>query len=95
MPYSLLLAARLKSAGWKVKIHDNEWNEEPHVTIRRRLDAWRFSLRTGLFLDSRPPSREVPAELIQQIREHLQELQDAWDLLYPENPISSAGGNDE
>ena len=51
MPFNLPLAKGLKKAGWKVKIHDFERLEDPHVTIYCKLRKWRLSLRTGDFLD--------------------------------------------
>jgi len=51
MPYILLLLKALKQAGWKVKIHDSERLEPPHVTIYQKMRKWRLSLRDGKFLD--------------------------------------------
>ncbi len=51
MPYVLQLSKVLQQAGWKVKIHDFERLEPPHVTIYRKRRKWRLSLRDGTFLD--------------------------------------------
>jgi hypothetical protein len=36
-----------------------------------------------------PDPSAVPAEIVTIIEARLQELRDAWDAIYPENPISS------
>ena len=47
MPYVLALVQALLQAGWKVKIHDFERLEPPHVTIYCKRRKWRLSLRDG------------------------------------------------
>lgn len=47
MPFILELLLTLKQAGWKVKIHDSERLEPPHVTIYQKMQKWRLSLRSG------------------------------------------------
>ena len=37
MPFNLELPEALKQAGWKVKIHDSERLEPPHVTVYRKM----------------------------------------------------------
>jgi hypothetical protein len=89
MPYTLPLTAALRKARWKVKIRDKETREPPHVTIIRGADAWRIDLRTGSFMDARPNPADVPAELMEIIKnpETWQELRAKWDEMYPSNPV--------
>jgi hypothetical protein len=91
--FNLRLPEPLRKARWKVKIRDKEVREPPHVTIIRGRKAWRIDLRTGTFMDISPDPSEVPSELIQRIagRETWQRLRDAWDRMYPTNPVA---GND-
>lgn len=51
MPFVLQLNTALKQAGWKVKIHDYERLEPPHITVYQKMKKWRLSLRNGEFLD--------------------------------------------
>ena len=51
MAFNLPLPRQLAKAGWKVKIRDKERLEEPHFTIIKSTDCWRFGLRTKTFLD--------------------------------------------
>jgi hypothetical protein len=51
MPFILTLTRNLAKAGWKVKIHDNERLEEPHITIYKKMKKWRLGLRDKSFLD--------------------------------------------
>lgn len=87
MPYELDIDDDLASQGWKVKIRDKERCEEPHVTIIRRTSTWRLGLRDLQFLDSDPPAREVPRELMDEIESRLADLRREWDSRYPDNPI--------
>lgn len=87
MPYQLDLTPALQRQRWKVKIRECERLEPPHVTIIRRLQTWRIDLRNGSFMDREPAPRDVPGELVQHIRDHLEELRAAWDEMYPENPV--------
>ncbi len=87
MPFDLDLSATLRTQGWRVKIQERERLEPPHVTIRRRMKTWRMDLRSGRFLDRQPPVREVPAALVEHIHARLAELRDAWDRMYPDNPV--------
>lgn len=87
MPYDLPLPANL-SGLWKVKIQDREaLYEEPHVTIWRRGQRWRYSLRRKCFLDPRPDPGDVPAALLQLIALHHEELCRQWDVRFPSNPV--------
>lgn len=91
MPYTLALPDAWKERGWKVKIREDERNEEPHVTIICKTRFWRLSLRTGEFLDRSPPPRDVPGELVGWIRSENETLRTNWDAMYPENPVFSEG----
>lgn len=90
MAYTLPLTAELKKKRWKAKIRDKETREPPHVTIIRGTDAWRIDLRTGAFMDDSPDPAEVPSDLIElvKIEETWRQLCDAWDQMYPNNPVS-------
>ena len=61
--------------------------EPPHVTLLHKCRAWRIGLRDLRFLDDSPPSKEVPSEVIDSVAENLQVLREAWDRMYPENPV--------
>ncbi len=83
------LDTKLKSEGWRVKIRDKERNETPHASVLNKLLVWRWSLRTGSFLDTEPPPRDVPDDLIVELKAHQDELIRAWDTIYPCNPVRS------
>lgn len=69
---------------WKVKIRGLERLEEPHVTIVGPGNlTYRLGLRTWAFLDDRPPSRDVPKELITAILAHEREWKQHWNEMYP------------
>jgi hypothetical protein len=91
MPHELSLPKKLKARGWKVKIRERERVEEPHVTIRREPeDEWRLGLRDKELLV--PPGgnlKDVDPEVLAIIEENWDQLQEAWDAKYPENPVSS------
>ena len=95
MPFSLDLPEPWPSRGWKVKIRDRERLELPHVTILQKTRAWRFGLRSGIFLDAAPDPKEVPEEVVDEIRASLIRLREQWDGMFPENPISSEDPDDE
>lgn len=96
MAYTFPRPAVLKKACWKVKIRDKEICEPPHVTIIRRTNAWRITLRTGNFLDDSPDPSEVPQELLELITAdaNWQRLCDEWDRMYPNNPVSGEESED-
>jgi len=94
VPFELSLPAAMSNGGWKVKIRDKERNEPPHVTIISGTRAWRWGLREQNWLDKEPPGREVPADVVAFVKANLAELISAWDSKYPENPVTSVGGND-
>lgn len=89
MPYSFDLPRRWKSQGWKAKIRGRERLEPPHVTVMFKTTAWRIGLRDFLFLDVSPDPSAVPAEIVA----HLQScsvrcaMAQAWDAMYPHNPV--------
>ena len=77
--------------GWKVKIREKERVEPPHVTVMHKADEWRLGLRDKRLLV--PPGgrvKDIDAAVMQIIEERWEQLQEAWDEKYPENPISSA-----
>ena len=89
MAYELGLPPRLKAEGWRVKIRDKERVEPPHVSVLHKTRVWRWSLRRQVFLDREPPLRDVPPDLVAYLESHWQELANAWDQMYPHNPVSS------
>lgn len=89
MAFSLPLPDPLPARGWKVKIRNLERNEPPHVTILHKTRAWRFDLRSLRFLDKEPDPRDVPDEVVAEIKQEVERLRREWDAMYPENPIES------
>ena len=68
MPYDMRLPKRLRKL-WRVKIQDREaLYEEPHVTIWRKDQKWRYSLRRRIFLDPQPDPALVPGEILETDR---------------------------
>jgi 2'-5' RNA ligase len=88
--FNLPLPESLRKARWKVKIRDKETREHPHVTILRGTKAWRINLRTGQFMDDDPNPAEVPRQLVELIQQKAtwQRLQQEWDRMYANNPVS-------
>lgn len=95
MPFTLNLPEPWPSRGWKVKIRDRERLEPPHVTILHKTRTWRFGLRSERFLDKEPDPKDVPKEVMDEIRSNLTRLRQEWDRMFPENPISSGKPDDE
>lgn len=93
MGYDLSLSKILKKEGWKVKIRNDERLEEPHVTIIRKCDVWRLSLRTDKFLEAGQGWQQIDKGVRAAIEAKWETLQQEWDAFYPHNPISSE--NDE
>lgn len=89
MAYELRLDDGIRRAGWKVKIRDRERLEPPHVTILCKRRAWRLCLRTKVFLDQGDSWRQIDDEVRRVIEEQWHSLCEAWDELYPENPVPS------
>jgi hypothetical protein len=87
----LSLPTQLKRARWKVKIQDKETREPPHVSILRGTDKWRLNLRTGQMMDTSPDPAEIPDELLQILRTatNWRWAIDAWDEMYPDNPVAT------
>ncbi len=70
-----------------MKIRDKEIAEPPHVTVLKGSDAWRYDLRARRFMDRHPPPRLVPRSLVREIEERGDEIAEAWDEMYPDNPV--------
>ena len=91
MPFDVPLPRKLKAEGWKVKIREKERVEPPHVTVMHKADEWRLGLRDRRLLV--PPGgwiKDIDPAVMQIIEEHWEQLIEAWDKKYPENPVSSA-----
>ena len=86
MPFELELPPPLRVL-WKVKIREDERLEPPHVTILRRRRAWRLDLRTGSFLDLGDAWRQIDPGVRAAIENGWELLREAWDRMYPTNPI--------
>ena len=94
MPYDLQLSQALKQAGWKVKIHDAERLEPPHVTIYRKFDdKWRLSLRDGNFMDKGHKWSQIDDGVRQAIEDNWDTLIAEWDAIHPDNSVH--GDDDE
>jgi len=90
MPYQLKLLKRLKTERWKVRIHDAEGPEEPHVTIYRKARKWRLSLRTGKFLDPGDSWNQIDKGVRSTIEKKWKQLCKEWDNRFKHfNPIKS------
>lgn len=57
--------------------------------------SWRLGLRDGEFLDRDPPPDAVPAELVDHVRRRIATYADAWDRMYPENPVPATESEGE
>jgi len=89
MPFSLPLPDSFRHQGWKVKIREKERVEEPHATVIRGKQVWRYGLRSGAFLDAEPDPRLVPQQVVEAILGAMDVLRGQWDEAYPENPVES------
>jgi hypothetical protein len=94
MAFNLRLPALLAKMCWKVKIRDKERVEDPHITIIRGTSVWRVSLRDGRFMDG-GSWKDMPDGLQRAVEDHWQQLCDAWDRMYPHNPIQGDEGDDD
>jgi len=97
MPFVLRLLLALKQAGWKVKIHDSERLEPPHVTIYRKMQKWRLSLRDGTFLDKGDKWGQIDEAVKDAIQDpkNWRLLQEEWNTIHEDNPVDhEADGND-
>lgn len=88
MPYELPLPPSARAQGWKVKIRDKERLEPPHATVLRRMDVWRWNLRTRAFMDVDPHPREVSDDVLETVMDNYATLCSEWDKMYPENPVN-------
>ena len=95
VPFTLNLPEPWVSRGWKAKIRDRERLEPPHVTILHRTRAWRLDLRSEKFLDKEPDPKEVPKEVVGEVRSNLTRLRQEWDSMFPENRVFSQEPDDE
>lgn len=90
MPYNMRLSKKLRTL-WKVKIQDRETlYEEPHVTIWRKDEKWRYGLRTRCFLDPKPDPAEVPNEIVELIEAQYKKLCQEWNARFPQNPVTES-----
>lgn len=87
MPFVLQLNTALKQAGWKVKIHDYERLEPPHITVYQKMRKWRLSLRNGEFLDIGDKWSQIDDDVCTAILDKWDELITEWDRIHPENPV--------
>ena len=94
MVYSLEMPKPLQDKGWKVKIRNWERTETPHVTILRRTEGWRYSIREPGFMDSHPDPSRVPDDVVNHITKSLALLRKHWDKKHPDNPIESGAGEE-
>ncbi|WP_299375192.1 hypothetical protein, partial [uncultured Kiloniella sp.] len=72
---------------WKLKIHDKEEREPPHVTIYGGGDKWRWALREKRFMDKRPPHHGVHKDILDEIKERWVEISYEWNLIHADNPV--------
>ncbi|QDT95280.1 hypothetical protein [Gimesia aquarii] len=89
MPYVLLLLQALKQAGWKVKIHDSERLEPPHVTIYQKRRKWRLALRDGTFLDKGDKWSQIDDAVKDTIqdKDNWKLLKTEWNNIHGDNPV--------
>jgi hypothetical protein len=91
MPFDVPLPRKLRAQGWKVKIREKERVEPPHVTVMHKADDWRLGLRDKQLLV--PPGgriKDLDPAVIRAIEDQWEQLIEAWDARYPENPVSGA-----
>jgi hypothetical protein len=75
---------------WHFKIYDNEEVEPPHVTIKGSGgDTWRWDLRVKDFMPDPPPphKRDVPKEIVSELKNKWVEISYKWNKLHPHNPV--------
>jgi hypothetical protein len=95
MPSILQLFKGLRQTGWKVKVHDFERLEPPHVTIYCKRRKWRLSLRVGTFLDRGDKWSQIDEKIRAAVRAAWERLQEEWDRIHPDNPVWSQDDDDE
>jgi len=83
------ISKKLADQRWKVKIRDKERTEDPHVSIMFKGKTWRLNLRDKSIMDTSPPARDIPKELLDEIKEDkkFNEIKEAWNKMYPENKV--------
>lgn len=90
MPYDLRLSQALHRGGWRVKIFDKERLERPHVTIQFKGQRfWRLALRDGNVLDTGDAWGQIDDRVRSAVERAWRVLQQEWDRIHPDNPISS------
>ena len=94
MAFNLRLPRVLAKMRWKVKIRDKERVEDPHVTIIRGTTVWRVCLRDGRFMDG-GSWKDMPDSLQEVVSANWERLCQAWDGMYPDNPVQGDEGDDE
>ena len=87
MAFQLPLPQRLSSRGWKIKIRDKERLEDPHVTVIKGTDTWRWNLRSKSFMDRRPDPNLVDAKIFERLHANVGLLVAQWDKMYPKNKV--------
>ena len=97
MPFVLQLLIALKQAGWKVKIHDSERFEPPHVTIYKKMRKWRLSLRDGTFLDKGDTWSQIDEAVKDAIQDknNWKRLQSEWNTIHDDNPVDKEQEGDD
>ncbi len=95
MPYKLRLSVNLRKGGWKVVIHDFERLEPPHITIYRKSEKWRLSLRTGGFLVPGGKWSEIDDNVRKAIVAAWKDLIAEWDKIHPDNPVVHKEGEND
>lgn len=95
MAFTLQVPEPWASGGWKIKVLNREWGEEPHFNFMRGRWMWRFGLRRLAFMDREPDPRDVPGEVVDHALQNLDLLVRSWDCAHPRNPVAGDAGNDE
>jgi hypothetical protein len=87
VPHDVPLPGQLRKT-WRVKVLDREVpREAPHVTVFRKTQKWRVAIRDLSFLDTDPPPRSVPHEVLEAIRADLPAIVAYWNRVHPSNPV--------
>ncbi|MCP5493943.1 MAG: hypothetical protein H7A23_05255 [Leptospiraceae bacterium] len=86
MPVVIKLKCRFRKH-WKLRIHDLEEREPPHITIYGEGDKWRWNLRKKCFMDKKPPYNGVHKEIVDEIEDRWIELSYEWNQIHADNPV--------
>lgn len=87
VPHDVPLPPQLRRL-WKVKVLDREVpREAPHVTVFRKARKWRVAIRDSSFLDTDPPPRDVPREILEAIQADRPAIVAYWNRVHPSNPV--------